>query len=367
MMARKIFVLIICVIGLGLTSACSKSLLPPEVQTEGSMVESEMAAGMAESEAASDSSEAESGGIGADPQPDAGFFQEESLSEMDTSSGQAVVGKSIGERLEDLVSSSRDFGSVEQGMPGDGATGSFSAEPFGSSEGGSGMAGSGMAGNGMPGSGMAGSGMAGNGMPGNGMPGSGMAGNGMAGNGMPGSGMAGSGMAGNGMPGSGMPGDGATGSFSAEPFSGSGGGSGMAGNGMAGNGMAGNGMSSGDQEARRLPYRSSDSLKDIHFAFDRYELDDQSRAVLRENATYLKSHPESRIEIQGHCDERGTNNYNVALGQRRAHSTKSYLAAQGIDDSRIHIVSYGEEKPFCFDSNENCWWQNRRAHFLVAE
>ncbi len=274
MMGRKIFVLIICVIGLGLTSACSKSLLPPEVQTEGSMVESEMAAGMTESEAASDSSEAESGGIVADPQPDAGFFQEESLSEMDTSSGQAVAGKSIGERLEDLVSSSRDFGSAEQGMPGDGATGSFSAEPF----------------------------------------------------------------------------------------SGSGGGSGM-----AGNGMAGNGMSSGDQEARRLPYRSSDSLKDIHFAFDRYELDDQSRAVLRENATYLKSHPESRVEIQGHCDERGTNNYNVALGQRRAHSTKSYLAAQGIDDSRIHIVSYGEEKPFCFDSNENCWWQNRRAHFLVAE
>ena len=279
MMARKIFVLIICVIGLGLTSACSKSLLPPEVQTEGSMVEGEMAAGMTESEAASDSSETESGGIGADPQPDAGFFQEESLSEMDTSSGQAVAGKSIGERLEDLVSSSRDFGSAEQGMPGDGATGSFSAEPFG----------------------------------------------------------------------------------------GSGGGSGLTGNGMTGNGMTGNGMSSGDQEARLLPYRSSDRLKDIHFAFDRYELDDQSRAVLRENATYLKSHPESRVEIQGHCDERGTNNYNVALGQRRAHSTKSYLAAQGIDDNRIHIVSYGEEKPFCFDSNENCWWQNRRAHFLVAE
>jgi peptidoglycan-associated lipoprotein len=193
------------------------------------------------------------------------------------------------------------------GMPGDGATGSFSAEPFSGSGGGSGMAGSG------------------------------------------------------------MPGNGATGSFSAEPFSGSEGGSGMAGNGMAGNGMTVPGMDSGDQEARRLPYSSSDSLKDIHFAFDRYELDDQSRAVLRENATYLKSHPESRIEIQGHCDERGTNNYNIALGQRRAHSTKSYLSAQGIDVNRIHIVTYGEEKPFCFDSNENCWWQNRRAHFLVAE
>ena len=278
-MAKRIFVLIIFVIGLGLTSACSKSLLPPEVQAEGSMVESEMAAGMTESEAASDSSEAESGGSGADPEPAAGFFQEESLSEMDTSSGQAVVGTSLRERLEDLVSSSRDFGSAEQGMPGDGATGSFSAEPFSGSEGGSGMAG----------------------------------------------------------------------------------------NGMAGNGMTVPGMDSGDQEARRLPYSSSDSLKDIHFAFDRYELDDQSRAVLRENATYLKSNPESRIEIQGHCDERGTNNYNIALGQRRAHSTKSYLSAQGIDVNRIHIVTYGEEKPFCFDSNENCWWQNRRAHFLVAE
>ena len=334
-MARKILVLIIFVIGLGLTSACSKSLLPPEVQAEGSMVESEMTAGVTESEAASDSSEAESGGIGADPEPAAGFFQEESLSEMDTSSGQAVVGTSLRERLEDLVSSSRDFGSAEQGMPGDGVTGSFSAEPFSGSGGGNGMAGSGMPGDGATGSFSA----------------------------EPFSGSEG----GSGMAGSGMPGNGATGSFSAEPFSGSEGGSGMAGNGMAGNGMAGNGMDSGDQEARRLPYSSSDRLKDIHFAFDRYELDDQSRAVLRENATYLKSNPESRIEIQGHCDERGTNNYNIALGQRRAHSTKSYLSAQGIDVNRIHIVTYGEEKPFCFDSNENCWWQNRRAHFLVAE
>ena len=179
----------------------------------------------------------------------------------------------------------------------------------------------------------------------------------------------------------GMPGDGSTGSFSAEPFGGSSGTEPFGGSSgtepfsessgvepfSESTDSQGSGLDSADEEARRLPYRSSDHLKDIHFAFDRYELDDQSRAVLRENATYLKSHPESRVEIQGHCDERGTNNYNVALGQRRAHSTKSYLAAQGIDDSRIHIVSYGEEKPFCFDSNENCWWQNRRAHFLVAE
>ena len=74
-----------------------------------------------------------------------------------------------------------------------------------------------------------------------------------------------------------------------------------------------------------------------------------------------------RIKISGHCDERGTNNYNIALGERRAHSTKKFLVSQGIDSSRVNTISYGEEKPFCFDSNETCWFQNRRAHFMVAK
>jgi peptidoglycan-associated lipoprotein len=85
------------------------------------------------------------------------------------------------------------------------------------------------------------------------------------------------------------------------------------------------------------------------------------------NAAFLRSNPKLRVEIQGHSDERGTNNYNIALGERRANSTKKYLVAQGVDSNRVNIISYGEEKPFCtVSNNENCWYLNRRAHFRVA-
>ena len=151
-----------------------------------------------------------------------------------------------------------------------------------------------------------------------------------------------------------MPGDGSTGSFTAEPFSGS-------------NSPQGKGMDSGNKKARRLPYRSSDHLKDIHFAFNRHDLDDTSKATLQGNVVYLRSHPESRITVQGHCDERGTNNYNLALSEQRARSARSYLVSQGIDENRIHMVGFGEEQPACFDNKEECWYQNRRAHFLVAK
>jgi len=138
--------------------------------------------------------------------------------------------------------------------------------------------------------------------------------------------------------------------------------------GMPGDGGSGAAATQeGIQEARLLPFRSSSDLSDIHFAFDRYDLDDQSRSVLSQNASYLKMHPNVRVEIQGHCDERGTSNYNIALGERRASSTKKFLMAQGVDESRLHTISYGEEKPFCSESNEGCWSQNRRAHFMVAE
>ena len=121
-----------------------------------------------------------------------------------------------------------------------------------------------------------------------------------------------------------------------------------------------------DAEARLFSYRSTAELKDVHFEFDRYDLDDRSKNVLSENASFMKDHPRVRVEIQGHCDERGTNNYNLALGQRRANSTKRFLKTLGIPETRMHVISYGEEKPFCAESNENCWWRNRRAHFLVA-
>ena len=129
----------------------------------------------------------------------------------------------------------------------------------------------------------------------------------------------------------------------------------------------GSGFGSGDPEARTLPFKDTDLLQDIHFRFDKYDLDDQSRDTLRRNASYLKSNSGAVVEIQGHCDERGTNNYNVALGERRAHSTKMYLVSQGISARRVHTISYGEERPFCFDSNDACWIKNRRAHFRISQ
>jgi len=108
-------------------------------------------------------------------------------------------------------------------------------------------------------------------------------------------------------------------------------------------------------------------LQDILFKFDRDDLDEESRATLRQNASYLKANSSAVVEVQGHCDERGTNNYNVALGERRAHSTKMYLVSQGVSARRIHTISYGEERPFCFDSNAACWQKNRRAHFRISE
>ena len=120
------------------------------------------------------------------------------------------------------------------------------------------------------------------------------------------------------------------------------------------------------EEPREAPYRPTSHLMDIHFAFNEFNLDETSKAILQENVAYLKVHPVTKIEIQGYCDERGSNNYNISLGQLRAHSVKSYLIIQGIDESRIKTLSFGEEKPFCTESNEKCWYQNRRAHFLVA-
>jgi peptidoglycan-associated lipoprotein len=121
------------------------------------------------------------------------------------------------------------------------------------------------------------------------------------------------------------------------------------------------------QESRLQSFQASSDLKDIHFKFDQYDLDGNSREVLKQNAAFLKNNPNVHVEVQGHCDERGTNNYNIALGERRAHSTKQYLVSQGVDSRNVHVISYGEEKPFCFDSGETCWYQNRRAHFMVSK
>jgi peptidoglycan-associated lipoprotein len=112
---------------------------------------------------------------------------------------------------------------------------------------------------------------------------------------------------------------------------------------------------------------NEDRLKDIFFEFDNYDLSDNAKSILKKNVAYLKRNPSFKIEIQGNCDERGVNNYNIALSERRAQSTKQYMVSQGVDPSNVQTIGYGEEKPLCFESNETCWQENRRVHFLLIK
>ena len=109
----------------------------------------------------------------------------------------------------------------------------------------------------------------------------------------------------------------------------------------------------------------SSLLKDIHFDFDKYDIRSQDTEILKENAALLKKYPNVKIQIEGHCDERGTTEYNVALGERRANSTKRYLLSLGISADRLSTISYGEEKPADPGHTEDAWAKNRRAHFII--
>ncbi|OLC16298.1 MAG: peptidoglycan-associated lipoprotein [Candidatus Rokubacteria bacterium 13_1_40CM_69_27] len=106
-------------------------------------------------------------------------------------------------------------------------------------------------------------------------------------------------------------------------------------------------------------------LQDIHFDFDKYTLRPDAAKILDANARWLKANPNRLVLVEGHCDERGTNEYNLALGERRAKAAMSYLEAQGVAASRFTMISYGEERPLCTAHSEDCWAKNRRAHFLV--
>lgn len=101
----------------------------------------------------------------------------------------------------------------------------------------------------------------------------------------------------------------------------------------------------------------------IYFAFDSSELFPESRQILTEKAGLLKANPSIKVVIEGHCDERGTNEYNMALGERRARAAKDFLVKLGVEASRLQTISYGEERPTCTESNEACWSKNRRAEF----
>ncbi|NIQ37045.1 MAG: peptidoglycan-associated lipoprotein Pal [Proteobacteria bacterium] len=109
----------------------------------------------------------------------------------------------------------------------------------------------------------------------------------------------------------------------------------------------------------------SSLLKDIHFPFDRYDLSPKSRQILGENAEFILKFPDAKIQIEGHCDERGTNEYNLALGERRAMSAKNYLVSIGVPAGRLSIISYGEELPVASGHSEEAWAKNRRGHFVV--
>lgn len=106
-------------------------------------------------------------------------------------------------------------------------------------------------------------------------------------------------------------------------------------------------------------------LRDIHFDFDRYDIRPRDAKILDGHSEWLRGNRRSLILIEGHADERGTNEYNLALGERRAKAAMDYLIARGVAADQVLLITYGEERPLCIEENDACWARNRRAHFLV--
>ncbi len=109
------------------------------------------------------------------------------------------------------------------------------------------------------------------------------------------------------------------------------------------------------------------SVKDIYFAYDSYDLTSADQSTINTDAAFLKAHPSIKFTIEGHCDERGSTDYNLALGDNRANAARDALVKAGVNASQIKVISYGKEKPFCTQSNEECWQQNRRDHFVYGQ
>lgn len=109
------------------------------------------------------------------------------------------------------------------------------------------------------------------------------------------------------------------------------------------------------------------TFEDIYFDFDKYDIRPDAKQPLKSLAEWLVKNTSAELLIEGHCDERGTNEYNLALGDRRAKAARDYLLALGIASGRIEMISYGEEKPQCTEQTEECWQKNRRAHFVILK
>ncbi len=104
----------------------------------------------------------------------------------------------------------------------------------------------------------------------------------------------------------------------------------------------------------------------VHFAFDQYNVEESDKGLLGRQAAWLQRYPAVRVTIEGHADERGTREYNLALGARRANAVREYLVSQGVSTGRIETISYGKERPICTSSDEGCWAQNRRGVTIVS-
>ena len=111
---------------------------------------------------------------------------------------------------------------------------------------------------------------------------------------------------------------------------------------------------------------STAPLDPIFFNYDEAEILPEGRTILQRNADWMQKWPSTRIRVEGHCDERGTNEYNLGLGDERANAVRDYMVSLGIQVSRVQTVSRGEESPFCTDSHEGCWSRNRRGHFAIT-
>jgi len=104
----------------------------------------------------------------------------------------------------------------------------------------------------------------------------------------------------------------------------------------------------------------------VHFDFDKFDILDNDKPTLQRQASWLSKYPQVRVTIEGHCDERGTREFNLALGARRANSVKEYLISLGVSAERVDTISYGKERPICTESNEDCWAQNRRGVTTIS-
>ncbi len=127
------------------------------------------------------------------------------------------------------------------------------------------------------------------------------------------------------------------------------------------------GLSEEMETERKVTERFVFENEDIHFEFDSIRLSPEAQVLLRKKAQWLGANPAVRVTIEGHCDNRGTNEYNLALGDRRAYSAKIFLIDLGIAESRLQTISFGEERPLDPAENENAWARNRRSHFVISE